>query len=403
MGDSLNNNDEYTDNLENVQVSSVENSKSKKFKIPKFHKALFCFSMAVIMGLTGYNMFLSYCINRNKYFSNDNLFDGNSISDDISDEEIQSIVSDLEEKLGCEIVEANTEAYCLLNAISDNRFLNETEKEHFYKYIDLIIDNPYLDKEEVYNSLLNVTIHNYLLRPSGVSNSTQGDYGYKNKIIRIFNNSNQNTIGHEGIHCIFSTEKTQNLPQYFDEGMTELLNNEYCSDKPFYELYNYPFEVSAVKMLCEITSSDTVLKAFTYGDMNIIAEDLANTCGSSVEEADEALEKFALTFDRFKSDDFDFRDEEARLDFCEAWEYFDKCCAALFSDDAEKNSYYYYSILIMNMFFDDPYQCYSDDLVEHGYEEKAYFSSKLKQKIIEDDKEDENAKLLVKSSQNAQN
>lgn len=383
---------------DNLEDESKE--EHKRFKALTIVKRLLGLTLSALICLNIQSAFSLYCLSRNEYFSDDNLFSGNSFSEDVSDEDIKNIVLELEEHLGCEIVEANEDEYCLLKAIKDNRCLTNSEKQHFYRYIDLILDNPYLDKEEVYRSLRNVTVHNYLVRPSDVGDTTQGDYGYFNKIIRIFDKESGNTLNHEGIHCIFSNDKNRNLPKYFDEGMTELLNNEYFSDNPFYELSNYPFEIAAVKILCDLTSSDTVLKAFTYGDMNIIAEELANISGSSIDDAVDALNKLDLTFKKFKSDEFDLNDKELRISFCDMSDYFDKCITTFDEKDDRRVSYFYNLILVMNIFFEDPYQCYGDDLVEHGYESKAYFSSKL-MKSATLNNESTTSKILVKSSENA--
>ena len=164
--------------------------------------------------------------------------------------------------------------------------------------------------------------------------------------------------------------------------MTELLNNEYFSDDPFLELSNYPFEVAAVRMLCELTSPDVVLKAYTLGDMKFISEDLAKKCASSIEEADEALNNLDLTLQAFKSFDDDEM-KKARGYFAEATVYFDKVITKIDKKDDRRVSYFYNIILLLDMFSDMPYDDYVDDLVEHGYDEKAYFSSKLKDEIAQ--------------------
>lgn len=370
--------------LDGNEISSsleIDNSTGERKKSNIINKILSLVLASSIL-LMGYNVFTIYCLSRHKFFSDDNLFTGKCFSEDIDDRDIEQYISSLEEKLGCEIIEANKDEYCLLNAIEENKNLNDFEKEEFYKCIDLILDNPYLDKEMAYSSLRNVTVHNWLFRPSGVSETTQGDYNYLNGIIRIFDKSDGNTFDHEKIHCIFTNENTINLPDYFDEGMTELLNNEYFSDDPFLELSNYPFEVAAVRMLCELTSPDVVLKAYTLGDMKFISEDLAKKCASSIEEADEALNNLDLTLQAFKSFD-DNEMEKARGYFAEATVYFDKVITKLDKKDDRRVSYFYNIILLLDMFSDMPYDDYVDDLVEHGYDEKAYFSSKLKDEIAQ--------------------
>lgn len=311
----------------------------------------------------------------------DNIYSGNNLT--ISSQEVEEIVTNLEEVLGVSISEDSYDSYCLLNAIYDNPNLSDSEKDVFYKVISLIEDNPYIDKEHAYSSLLNVDVL-YKRRPIGIENNIEGMYIHKYESIGIFENDPDNRVLiHEIIHCIFANVDTEDLPDYFSEGVTELLANEYFSDKPFVELMNYPFEIAMVKMLCEVTSPDVVLQAYSTGDMNVIAEDIARYTGD-IDGAKKALDMVDYTMRRFKGELRE--DEEYIEDKNEIINGYIPLFRAIIEhkyapEDHSRVSYFYNEILIANIFGDDPYNDYVDDLVEFGADYKVYFSSELKSTV----------------------
>lgn len=311
----------------------------------------------------------------------DNIYSGNDFC--ISSEEVSSIVNNLEDVLGINICEDSYDSYCLLNAIYENPNLSESEKEIFYKVISLVEDNPYIDKEHAYKSLLNVDVL-YKRRPFGIENDIEGMYIHKYESIGIFEDDPDNRILiHEIIHCIFANVNTENLPDYFSEGVTELLANEYFSDKPFIELMNYPFDIAVVKMLCEVTSPDVVLEAYSTGNMNVIAEEIAKYTGD-MDQAVKALDMVDYTMRRFKGDLRE--DEEYIEDRNEIVKEFIPLFRAIIEhkfapEDHSRVSYFYNEILLANIFGEDPYNDYVDDLLEFGADQKVYFSSELKSTI----------------------
>lgn len=328
----------------------------------------------------------SFYINNNVYnpkfrnFSDDNLFSGNSLV--VSDEEVEQIVSAFEEELNVVIDDEFVDEYCVLNAIKENSNLSDEEKQFFYKYIDMIKDNPYLDKEKAYRSLLNVDV-SYRKRPLTYDTSIEGVYIHDYESVGIFvEDEDKRVLGHEGIHTIFSTnEITENLPIYFYEGMTELLNNEYLTDNPFVELTNYPFEITAVKMLCELTSSDTVLKAFSLGDMSFIEDEIVELIGDrdKVVQALDMLEYAVLRYrDELGDADKTITDNNEVINgFIPI---FRECIEAKYgSDSIDRLSYYYNEVLFLDIFDENAMDSYCDDLEHFGVDHKAYFSSNLKQ------------------------
>lgn len=310
-----------------------------------------------------------------RQFDMDNMFLGSDVC--VSDARVKSVMKEL-----CELgyaVEYDNMNYLLLNAIHCNENLTDDEKDFCCGFIDMFNDNPYLDKERVYHSLLNLDI-SYKNRPYIYDDSVEGVYIDKFKSIGIFvDDPDKAVLGHEVIHCICANDGC--LPTFFVEGMTELLANEYFSESPFIEFKNYPFEIYAVKMLCDTAGSDVVLKAYTTGDMNLVYEALASYSGT-VDDAKKAIgifEKLFLFLDG-KSENLNFNNDEMTNDL---FFYLNSVANAKYGDNTEefnfdRSSYYYNQILFLNIFDSKSKDAISADLEELGVFCKPYFSSKLK-------------------------
>lgn len=311
----------------------------------------------------------------------DNLFCGSSLA--ISPDELDDVCDSLEKSLGINIEDEFKDEYALLYAVLENDCLTEDEKNVFYGFIDIIKDNPYIDREEAYRSLRNVDVL-HKCRPYYFDKTVQGAYSHEFESIGIFEKDEDNLIlKHEGIHAIFCNDKTINLPKYFKEGMTELLVNEYFESKPFVELVNYPFEIAGVKILCEVTSPDVVLKAFSTGDMDIIAQDMATITGD-IEVARKALDAFGKVYLKHYGELEEDLSYEDIVNECIP--VFRGIVTAKYEEkDANRVSYFYNEILLGNIFQDGAYDKYVDDLVEFGSDHKAYFSSKLKTKLASEE------------------
>ena len=343
---------------------------------------------------------LNLCYNlyqlNNNFFDDDNLFENGSLVADSGD--VLGLTSLMEEEMEVTIPEEFVDDYLVLNGVRENRHLNEEEKEFFYKYIDLIKDNPYLNKEVAYSSLLNLNIVS-MNRPSDVSDSVVADYTYFDRTIRLFHDDlEKKSLAHEGIHCLFISESTSNLPLYFKEGMTELLTNEYFSDTPYIEDTSYPFEICAVKMLCELTSADTVLRAFSYGDMSYISKEIGIIIGNE-EDALLALDALDYLFKVFR-DEYDgctnpIVDSYLGNYICDV---FNKCIEMKYFDgDAYKREdYLFHYNLFTYMFNDKPYTTYFD-VCDSLYLEKPYFSSRLKSQYFGDVAVENDKKILEKT------
>ena len=371
IDDYIINDGTMNDSIEVVSAKK-DTSKSKKRKLIGGILSTF-FVASAISGI------INVCLSdnpENKNYYIENLFSGNSYSSNVTSDQIDLIIDNLEEKLGCEIVEANEDEYCLLNAILENPNLSKDEKNQFYNSIDLILENPYINKEDVYHAFSYVDVEYH----SGDYGNIYGNYDYTKNLINIYDPAGGNTLSHESIHCIFSNENTKTLPKYFKEGMTELLNNEYFDDQYFAELYNYYYEVVSVKLLCTLTSSDTVLKAYTTGDMSVISEELAKNAGTDLYLAEDAMIKLNVTFDRIYSGTFDPNNQKMLDDFNVVLDYFNMCASNMELDNETQDAYIYNSLLLKDLVSPDLNDRYLEYLDKNGYDTKVYFSKKLDNK-----------------------
>lgn len=378
---------------------------NNSIKMDKTSKIIISVTSSVIALLIGFNTYFSIFYYKpskrknNKY----NLYSGNDLV--IFNEELAKIKKELEEELKITIIDEEIDEYALLDAINKNDTFKHDNKDYYLHTIcELIKDNPYLNKEEVYSRLLNVEII-YKKRPFYVDKYVDGQYY----------NAPYNSIGifkeypayhetlHEIIHCIYDNN---NLPRFFVEGMTELLNNEYLKkDNPFDGINSYPFEVVAVKMLCEVTSPNTVLKAFTLNDIDYIIEEMAKMAnyGINKKDASNALKIMGKVLDAYANDE---KSEYLFPDVIRnCISVFQSCIDTKNKDNISKSmSYYYNEMLFYNCLFKDKaVENYNRDLKRYGYDNKVYFSTYLKKCIennispyVDYSKEKEGTQFFIK-------
>lgn len=323
--------------------------------------------------------------------SDENIFKGNDLI--ISDEVLDSIVSEIEQELDITVLEEDFDSFCLLNAVLKNENLTDDEKKVFYQSYKIIKDNPFIDKEAAYTSLLNVDV-TYKKKSYVYDKNVQGVYSPLYEEIGIFGEDYEHKkLLHEIVHCIFSNERTKYLPTYFKEGMTELLVNEYFSEEPFCELNNYPFEIAMVKMLCEVSTPEAVLKAYSTGNMSVITEDIAMVFGDegAVIEAFDAVD---LLMRQYRSDVLEEDKVDNKLLINGFSPLFKEVISCKYNNnDIESISYNYNEMLLSNILKENSYDGYIEDLSEFGYIERAYFSSSLKD-FITFNKENQKIKLM---------
>lgn len=299
----------------------------------------------------------------------DNIYNDRTLT--ITEEEKEALMNSLESELGYDVAAEKEDDYLLLSAIMENNNLSEDEKAYFYDFGEMFYENPYLDREKAYHNLKNVSI-NYNATRDYNEWYVSGSYDYKNNEIKIFDDS-EAVRGHEIIHCIFNV-RPEHLDNYFIEGMTELLYNEYFEDIPFVEVNSYPFEISAVKMLCDVCGSDVVLKAYSESSMKPIIDELANY--SSREDAKHNLDLL--------NDVFVVRSDNQVVthytDYDDMLDYLEKILINKYGEGGfEHNSFKYNKSLFMNLFYDNSLDRYLDIIENTGIGTKAYFSNKLKE------------------------
>ena len=130
-------------------------------------------------------------------------------------------------------------------------------------------------------------------------------------------------------------------------------------------------------MLCEITSPETVLKAFTLNNMNYIIDEMINA-GITKKEAEESIKMI----DNVLNDLQDGKKHKYPVN-----EFYEKCilkfrnCINSKYEKLDSNyiSYYYNEMLFYNCLFKDTaYSNYYKDIEKYGHDYKVYFSNYLK-------------------------
>lgn len=285
--------------------------------------------------------------------------------------EVTNLTSEQEDELYITEIEPSTENSSVLLALDVNENLTEEEKETINKFVNLLNDNEYLDKESAYKSLKKLNII-YTNRNPKYSDTTMGIYLIDKDLIEIFNKSSE-TLRHELIHCIYSNNKTKFLPDYLSEGMTEILSNEYFESNPFQEEKSYPFEIAITKTLCEMVGSNKVLESFSTGKMSVIEKELENTMDSK--STKQFLSNLNSMFTEYSKYGY------VTNTYQEVYNYMDTFFTNNYQDDEEKLKIYLYNKEILKLLnTSDPGTSYLYYLVSNGTYVKPYFSSSLKEK-----------------------
>ncbi len=301
-------------------------------------------------------------------YNTKNIFNNKNLK--VSEEEANKLYQLLEEESGNYNLE--DERDLILTAAIENPNLTESEKKIIFNLVDLIEEVPYVNKRVAYANLKNLTI-NYCANVE--NNGLFGYYDYtNNEIIIYYDNENHDILMHELIHSIFINVDTNKLPKYFSEGVTELLEDEYFDKEPYWESTSYPYEITMVKILCDMVGSDLVLEAYTTGDMKLIEDGLA--IHMTKEEAKSYLKNIKEMFEQY--DEENTVSIEYMSNFLEDTNtYFNK---RYFKSSEVYKSYEYNKELLINMKSNDPGMEYIHYLEENGYYAKPYFSKKLKEK-----------------------
>lgn len=264
----------------------------------------------------------------------------------------------------------------ILHAVLENDKLEDWEKNILYTFDEMLKDNPYINIRESHNAMEELDIK-YTNRPSEYKDTVYGVYSPEDNTVYIFQNEgevNKDILRHELIHSLLNNKRTSTLPEYFIEGVTELLANEYFSDKPFSELKTYPYEVAMTELLCDMVGGDKVLEAYTKGNMNIITLELSKKLGLG--DSIKLVQNIKKVFDSFeKNEQIDlnaFNQMMAKINTYLTDEY------ANTDDDFIPERFFYLKGLLENMKEPDKYERYWSYIEENGVFVKPYFSSSLK-------------------------
>ena len=155
--------------------------------------------------------------------------------------------------------------------------------------------------------------------------------------------------------------------------MTELLTNEYFSDNPFVEMKSYPFEVTMIKMLCEMVGEDIVLETYSKEDITILENAIKEKTGlSNPHEFIDYIDSVMTALEDEKDIDKDKLSSIINT-FDEYYKDFD-------NDSIEYEMYKQNRKIIKFLESDVPFAAYDCEIVINGYYVKPYFNQDLKDK-----------------------
>ena len=290
----------------------------------------------------------------------------------LSDDELDDLEKELSSEVGVTITRDDNAL--VLNAAVENENLTDEEKEIIYNYVDLLNDNPYLDKDAAYDNLRNLEIE--YDEDADYGEDVMGVYmgGFDDKIEIIKDDSERGTISHELVHCIYGDKNFKKNPKFFNEGRTELLTNEYFSSNPFVETTSYLYEIHMVKILCEIVGEDKVLEAYSKEDIGIVEREL--TKKTQLSNPEELIESMSNISDAIqagtKVSEEDVNNVQVLLST-----YFEN---NVDEDSIEYEMYLYNSEMMQLALDKHPQVSYLYNEVSKGIYTKVYFSKKLKEK-----------------------
>ena len=334
---------------------------------------------------SGLILFLMLYFITSSFNNSSNIKDKKMINSEISynailnnESQMDNIIEKLKKELSISCTDDQEDELLLMNAIYDNKNLDESDKKVFYGFYSLVSDIQSIDRDRAYYALYDVKV-NRAVRDKSTSSSILGYYNNISNTIYMYENPENKVLIHEGIHCLFHSDGASSLPEFFTEGMTELLANEFFSNDPFLEDTNYPYEVSYVKMLCELVGKDVVLETFTTGDFSLILKkiDEYNNTELSSYEILNIYEDAFNTYENKKNSLYTTNDR---------WKAYD-CLNDIYKNNSNNSinqrEFNYFHELSASVFEEDPAEFYRDYIYYYGILEKAYFSKDLMEKYPE--------------------
>lgn len=155
----------------------------------------------------------------------------------------------------------------LMEAFDLNPLLEEEDREVASHLRQYLVENPYLDYEQLYDDFSSFWIID--------TNDTLGNIGARNfgDYIVVYDRDNISRkeyfekMEHELVHY------TGHLNcMMLNEGMTSLLTSEYMDN--FQYTNGYYDEILMTKIFCELITPDKMLEAYSKEDMNIIKNEM---------------------------------------------------------------------------------------------------------------------------------
>ena len=328
----------------------------------RLSKRLLVYLLVLSSYIIGYNVY-----NNSDKFTNNIYYEDDSFR--VDEDEIEKMLNELSLELDRDLTEDDINSL-LLYAVFKNNNLKEEDKEKIYGLIDLINDNNYIDKDKAYRDLYKLKI-NYMENSHTTKPSVQAQYIFPDDIIQVFDNKLV-CLYHELIHCIFYNESSENLPSFFLEGLTQILTREYFDDIPYLETDSYIYETIINKMLCELTSTDSVLKAFSTGDINCITTELVKNSSYRIEEINTIVKNIDNLFNT------DYFEENTYINTLNL--FIDLYNHKKDDENFDDIQFLYLMNLFKGLDSDDRFYSYVDNLEKNGVSDKIYFNSKLKNK-----------------------
>jgi len=373
--------DEINDEIDSLEkdTSDYINSKDERLKIreKKHKKKLYKSLLINLMFLTGAislgNKLYDYALDKGIYLrriDRHNIYDDNNLK--LSDEEKEELINQIINEYEIDENSYNENDILLLNALILNSNLTDSQKEVAAKIINIARDNKYLDFDLAYERLYNLITVNKD-RPIYLDKYVTGRYITLFDKIELYNDDLSNdTFTHELVHSIYMNIDS-NLPNFFMEGTTELISNEYFNENPYIETSSYKYEICAVKALCEVVGSNTVLEAFTKNDINILLDKLTLINNDST-KSENIINGFKVLFnnENYTSNQV----SEINRCFSSLWETFDNAIYLDYDKDNRDryNAFCYNLELLSTKFSNNSYEDYNNYIEENGACERLYFN-----------------------------
>lgn len=162
----------------------------------------------------------------------------------------------------------------LNNAIQENKtMINDNDVIAYESLAPIIIDNPHIDYEALYDRIEKLNIQ----YGDPMDSPYQAEYFSRNNNL-VYYSPVDNTYSHEAVHVIYPASK---LPRYIQEGLALTLPKEFITNDVQELLLSDSNKIEAAfKMLCELVDENIILEAAANNDPSIIIDELEKIHGT---------------------------------------------------------------------------------------------------------------------------